>query len=421
MSAPYVRNTETLATTPLRCDALALVQAGLEAIDTTAVVQRQVHCDDHTLTIAGQSFDLTSVKRLYVIGFGKASCQAAAALEHILGSRIHSGLVIGNTPAVCEVITTHTGTHPKPSPQNVDYSEQMLARLKDMQSDDMVLVVVSGGGSALLCWPQAECDQGQKLYEASVRTGITIGELNTVRKHISSVKGGGLASMLWPARVVGLVFSDVPGHDYHMVASGPTYLDTTTVGDAQDIITRYGLGSYQLQETPKESKYFERVANIVLVSNAQALEAMATRATALGYQPTIVSDSLYDEPQDAIDQLLHVAGAHTVALAGGEFRLTIPAKVGEGGRNTRAALVALERIAPADLFVALASDGIDNGDVAGAIADVTTREHAQANGVDVATALTEYDDRTFFKKTGDALTTGPTDANVSDLMFLVRP
>ena len=231
-------NYDDLAITPARQCALEIVEAGLDAIATDTIVNRSVSYKDNRLKIGELDIDLTDVRHLHVIGFGKASCQAAESLEHTLGSRISSGLVIGNTSTTCEVIKTHQGTHPRPSLENGVHSEHMLAKVKDMNEKDLVIVLISGGGSALLCWPQTECEQGQRLYDESVHNGMTIQELNTVRKHISSLKGGGLAKLLYPARVIGLIFSDVPGIDYDMVASGPTYPDKSTISDAQSIIEK---------------------------------------------------------------------------------------------------------------------------------------------------------------------------------------
>jgi glycerate-2-kinase len=416
-----ITNSEQLATTPLRRDALAVVEAAFTAIDTEGVIARQVSFDGRILTVAGRSFDLAGVRHVHVIGFGKASCDAAAALERILGDRIASGMVIGNAPRVCETITAVVGTHPLPSPENARFSEQMMGLTKDVSKDDLVIVVVSGGGSALLCWPEAECDQGRRLYEAARHADLTIHELNTVRKHISALKGGGLAKALWPARVIALVFSDVPGRQYDLVASGPTYPDSSTIADAQTVIDRHSLGSYNLTDTPKEQKYFERVDNIVLVSNTEALEAMAAKATELGYIATVIADDLYEEPEKVIDRLVAKAVPRSVVVAGGEFRLLVPRHAGLGGRNLHAALTALTRIGAGDLFTAIASDGLDNTDAAGALADATTREHAAIAGLDAAAYLERFNDYELFRASGDIIMTGPTGANVSDLMLLIRP
>lgn len=416
----HIHNKEQLAVTPMRRDALTIIESGLNAIDTDSLVRRQVTYDGQILAIAGRTFDLTGVRHLHIIGFGKVSCRAAAALNDILGTRAEPGIILGARPGMCEHVGHFPASHPMPSPENVAATEQMMLHCQDMHDDDLVIVIVSGGGSAMLCWPMTECDAGRQLYEAACRADLTIHELNTVRKHLSALKGGGLAKLLWPAQVVGLIFSDVPGANYELVASGPTYPDTTTVADAQAVIERHALGSYQLTETPKEPKYFERVQNIVLVSNQEALEAMALQARKLGYAPTIAGDDLYESPEDAIGRLLALATPRSVVLAGGEFRLRVPKDAGTGGRNMHAVLAVLGRLPPEDLFIAIASDGMDNTDAAGAIADSVTREHAHAVGLDATSFLGRFDEYHFFSQSGDLIMTGPIEANVSDLMVLVR-
>lgn len=417
----HVQNAEQLATTPLRRDALAIVEAGLAAIDTERVIARHLSYDGRFLTVAGRSFDLSGVRRLHIIGFGKASCKAAQALERMLGSRIEAGIVIGNTPSTCEIITAYVGTHPLPSALNAEHTERMMLHCKDMHEDDMVIVIVSGGGSALLCWPMSECEQGRRLYEAALHADLTIHELNTVRKHLSQLKGGGLAKLLWPARVIGLIFSDIPGGQYDLVASGPTYFDSTNIADAQAIIERHALGDYTLIETPKDEKFFARIDNIVLVSNSDALEAMAAEARTRGYAANVVAAGLAEEPSAIVHRLLAVATPQLALIAGGEFRLRVPEHAGRGGRNMHATLAALDLLQPEDLFIAIASDGMDNTDAAGAIADAETRRHADLAGINPAEYLKRFDEYTFFSRLGDLVMTGPTEANVSDLMVFLRP
>ena len=271
----------------------------------------------------------------------------------------------------------------------------------------------------MLCWPASECDQGQKLYDAANRTGMTIQELNVLRKHVSALKGGGLASHLYPATVIGLIFSDVPGTAYDMVASGPTYLDTTTINDAQTIIDRHDIGPFDLAETPKDPKFFEKITNIVLVSNVVALDAMATATKKEGYTPLVLGNDCYDTPEALASRMLHMATPHSVVLAGGETRQTIPADHGTGGRNQHVALVMLERLHAPHTFAAVASDGLDNGDAAGALVDHASLRRIHELGLPLATHLQRFDERPVFSATHDLIFTGPTGENVSDLMLLL--
>ncbi len=183
----------------------------------------------------------------------------------------------------------------------------------------MIIVLVSGGGSALLCCPEKECKQGMLFTIAFLKTGGTISEMNTIRKHLSLLKGGGLAKIAYPATVIGLIFSDIPGNAFENVASGPTYKDKTTVADAEKIITENNLGNFELIETPKEDKYFEKVHNFVLVSNTTAVDAMAKKAKELDLDAKIVSTELYDEVDKAFEKnIFNITGSVNSSRRGAE-------------------------------------------------------------------------------------------------------
>ena len=408
-----IKNYDNLALTPERKIALDVFQAGLDAIDTNRVLREHVSLQAKQLTIQGRTFDLADKENVYILGFGKASCRAAQTLEALLAPIVTSGIVISNVSATCEVISTYHGTHPRPSTGNVDASSHLLELAEKATERDLVIVVVSGGGSALLCYPASECDQGQRLYDNFLATGGTIQELNTLRKHISRLKGGGLAKELYPAEVVGLIFSDIPGGHYDMIASGPTYYDHSTVSDAEEIIKRYQLEDFKLTETPKDERYFRRITNIPLVSNEIALHAMRRAGQSAGYRVVTLDHELYEPVEHLVRHMLHMLDTKTLVIAGGEPRLVVPDDVtGTGGRNTQAALVALGLIESNQLFASLASDGIDNSPGAGAIADTLTKEHAARTGSDDVLARENFDGFTFFTNTGDLIHTGPTEANV---------
>jgi glycerate-2-kinase len=417
-----IKNYNQLAVTPGRKLVLDILSAGLSAIDTARVLEESITLNEKTLTIQGRDFDLSQKENVYVLGFGKASCRAAQTLERILKPVMTSGIVISNVAATCEVISTYHGSHPRPSTNNVSATTQLLELAQQATERDLVIVVVSGGGSALLCYPASECDQGQRLYDTFLETGGTIHELNTLRKHISELKGGGLAKALYPAEIVGLIFSDIPGGHYDMIASGPTYHDHSTVQDAQEIISRYNLGEYTLTETPKDERYFERVTNIPLVSNEVALAAMKQAGEAAGYQVIVLDHELYEPVDDLVKHMLHMADEpKTIVIAGGEPRLIVPKDAtGVGGRNTHAALVALGQISETQIFASLASDGIDNCPAAGAISDTHTKDHAATTGADDVLARDNFDGFHFFEHTQDLIHTGPTETNVSDLFIAAQ-
>ena len=200
-----ITNFDELNTGALREKALTIAESAYAAIDTDAAIRAKISFEGMTLVVDGRSYDLSWFRRIRVIGFGKVSCAAAMTIESLLRGHITSGVVIDVRPGVCDVIEIAQGTHPKPSPENLAVSKRVVDMAQDSDERDLVIVIVSGGGSSLLCWPAEECTLSMRLYDDLLKTGATIEEMNTVRKHISDVKGGGLAKMLHPATVVGLV------------------------------------------------------------------------------------------------------------------------------------------------------------------------------------------------------------------------
>ncbi|MBM3272411.1 DUF4147 domain-containing protein [Candidatus Kaiserbacteria bacterium] len=415
-----IKNAEQLATTPLRKDALAIAEAAFDAIDTETVIRARLAYSGSTLTIDGTGYDLNAYKRIMVLGFGKASCKAVQTIEGLLRERITKGVAIDVHAGVCDIVEVAQGSHPRPSAGNVEVSERMVALAREAGADDLVIVVVSGGGSSLLCWPAEECDQGGKLYDDAKRVGMTIAEMNTVRRHVSAVKGGGLAAVLYPATVLSLVFCDVPGDHFEDVASGPTFYDTSTIADAQAILDRYQLTGYTLTETPKDKSLFDKVTNLHMVSNSLALTGMAAAAAKLGYRVVNVGSALYDEPQVLIQKMRAEAGEKLAVIAGGESRLSVARAGGKGGRCQYIALAALSQLAEHELLLPFASDGIDNSDTAGAIADSETKRKLAEKNISVPAALESFDTYHPLEASGDILFTGQTDANVSDLYIFLR-
>ena len=292
---------------------------------------------------------------------------------------------------------------------------------KRISDKDLVIVVVSGGGSALLCWPMEECKQANRLYEDFLKTGGDIKELNTIRKHLSLLKGGGLAKQLYPATVIGLIFSDVPGDNFEYIASGPTYKDVTTILDAQAILDKYGLTDYTLNETPNDDKYFERVTNIPMVSNLEALEAMKAKAASFGVKAEILSSEMYGDPHQIVHSFLKEIEPGGMVLAGGEPKAIITKPSGTGGRCQRLAIEMLPHLTETDIFAAFASDGLDNSPDDGVIEDWQTVQTVKSNKIDLETFKNNWDSLGFYTETGNELIeTGPTQANVSDLMIMYR-
>jgi len=421
MNKRFIKNFDELATTPNRKIALEIVEAGFDAISTEKIVNSSVSLAGNFLFIKGKEYNLTKFKEIKIVGFGKSSCEAALALEKILGSRIKEGVVIGLHKVVCEYIETFAGTHPKPSKSNIEAGRKIYEILDQSQKDDLIIVIVSGGGSALLSYPESEVCQGAKLYDAFLKCGKTITEINNVRKHLSLLKGGGLAKAAYPATIIGLVFSDVPGDIFEDVASGPTYKDKTTIADAKKIIAENNLGEFDLIETPKEDNYFDNVSNFVLISNKTAVEAMAKKAQEFNLKADVVSTDLYDEIEKALEKIFTAKKENVVVLAAGEPSIIVGKGEGKGGRNLHMGLQAIKNkmIDKDSVFISFASDGMDNSDVAGAIIDKNTIEKIEKLGLNIDNYLDSFNSYSIFQKSGDMIITGPTDANVSDLMILL--
>lgn len=420
MDKTLITNFDALATSKQREDALTIAEAGLRAIDTQAVLHNSIELDGNILRIAGQRFDISRYEHTYVIGFGKVACTAAYTLEQILKDRIKDGAVVGLSERVCQTIDTYAGTHPIPSAQNYTASKHIEEVARSAKENDLVLVIVSGGGSALLCSTMGECDQGQALFNAFLQSGGTIEELNIVRKHISKLKGGGLAKALYPATVVSLIFSDVPGGDLSAVASGPTCFDETTIADAQEIIDRYNLGDFILNETPKDLEYFKRVHNIPIVSNMTALTAMQASAQTLGYQAEIVSATQYATADETASLLTTQVSPGSVQIMGGETKVTVPeGSQGTGGRNGYVALSMLDSLEADQVFISIASDGHDNTTAAGAIVDAQTLTKAADAALNHHEYQADLNSFPFFASVDDHIHTGQLDSNVSDLLFLL--
>ncbi|MDO8504727.1 MAG: DUF4147 domain-containing protein [Candidatus Liptonbacteria bacterium] len=425
-----IKNFDSLAVTPLRRAALIIAEAGLEAIDTEKVVRGQVRIEGDTLHIGGEIASLKDIGRIVVITVGKCALDAAVVLEKVLGDRLTRGvaLYIGSYTKL-EKIVGIKGTHPFPSEDNVRGATTIVESLGGLSENDLVIFVISGGGSTLLCLPDkgGYAEEGM-ILKTLTKEGVTIQEVNVVRKHISLARGGYLAKYAYPARVVSLIFSDVPGDGIQFVASGPTVKDTTTISDAEAILAKYnvlkqcGLEKCGLAETPKEDKYFEKVRNIVAVSNKEALDAMAAKALELGFASSIRDYSLSGEAEAVglrIAGELNKEAPKTALFYGGETTVTVSGR-GRGGRNLELVFSALDQVGEGGLVMSIASDGRDNGEFAGAISDILTKQAVLDKRVDRDAVLKENNEYPTFEEIGHYLVTGDTGSNVSDLIIAIK-
>jgi glycerate-2-kinase len=425
-----IQNFVPLAKTPARRSLLTIAEAGLHAIDTRTVIREVLQREGDALTIGKVSVDLRQVDRLVFVAVGKCAADAAVAAEEILGDRITRGVVLDvkKCPEV-KNLQTFCGTHPLPSDENLAATEAIVKNLEDLTDRDLVIFVISGGGSTLLFLPQNPKDREEiAIFNALTNAGATIEELNTVRKHLSLARGGGLAKYAYPARVISLIFSDVPGDVLSFISSGPTVKDETTVQDAEEILAKFDvlrvcdMKKCGLMETPKEDKYFASVKNILAVSNRKALEAMRDEARTLGFATEIRDTELSGEVTDIAEMVadaIHQAPPKSVLLWGGETTVKIKGK-GEGGRNLQLAAIALDLVKDDEEILSFGSDGHDHGPYAGAICDTMTKQTIVDAKLDLKKFRDNNDTQALFEKVGNYVLTGDTGSNVSDLIIAMK-
>jgi glycerate 2-kinase len=423
-----IKNFEQLATSPLRRQALIIAESGYAAINTKNAVENNFLFDNKTqlLNVYGQIFDLSRFKRIICVGFGKAALEAVATIQNTLKDRISCGYVIDLKDGVLGNITCKIGTHPYPTLVNVQATKELMTMLEESGEKDLVICVVSGGGSALLCYPHdMSCETETAIISALTVKGATIQELNTVRKHISEVKGGRLAKIIYPATCISLIFSDVPGDDLGMVASGPTVKDETDNRLAQEILTKYNtlelcqMPSCKLLETPKEDKYFERIHNILFVSGQTAMAAMREKAEDLGFDVKVLTPAFTGEARVLGPEIVLQNKPGQCLLGSGESTVKIIG-IGKGGRNQEMALAALPKLTENQVLLCLASDGHDNNEAAGAVVDESVLIKAETLMLESKTYLDNNDSFSFFEATGDLIFTGLTEANISDFFVCVK-
>ncbi len=425
-----IKNFDDLARNDLRRDALSIAEAGLEAIDTKKAIACAVRISNQGISILDQRFELNKKGRFFVVGVGKCSLDAAEALENLLGDSIYKGMVIDiRCNPELKRIKSCEGDHPFPSQRNVDLTSEMIEILKEVTKDDLVIAIISGGGSTLLCNPvNFTCVDESNIVQCLFRGGATIQEINIVRKHLSLARGGNLAKACYPSQVVALVFSDVVGNDLHAIASGPLLKDDSSVEEAREILQKYfadkrcSFNLDNLMETPKEDKYFEKVHHVMMVSNDIGLFAMKREAEKLGLNARICTSCLVGEASVKgrdIAKELHHAQKKSVLLYGGETIVRMRGS-GKGGRNQEIVLSALQNLKEDECLISMASDGRDNTEVAGAICDTISVGTAKIKKLSPKKYLDNNDSFPFFAELNDHIITGPTGSNVADFIIALR-
>lgn len=423
-AAGLIKNFTSLATTERRKVALKILAAGLTAIQPEQVLKEAVGLEEDILRIKTKKIRLSKFERVFLLGFGKGSAEVASYLEKKIGKFLTKGWVIDTVARESGKINYTLGTHPLPSKVNIDFTEKVLKETANLTKKDLVLIVICGGGSALFEAPFAlKLKELSEVFGKLINSGANISEINVVRKHLSKVKGGSLAKHLYPAKVVNLIFSDVPGNDLSVIASGPTVQDRSTIALAVKTLEKYGVrGSLvplsALTEVPKEPKYFENVDNVIILSNMTALEAMNKEAKSLGYKSFIFSDRIQGDAKKIGRKLIEQTPPGKILLAGGETTIKVTGK-GKGGRNQALALACLPMVDDT-LILAFDSDGLDYWHFGGAIADKETTEKSGKAGLDPKEYLSNDDSGTFFEKIKDGILSDKLGSNVTDLIIVLK-
>jgi len=442
----------------IRSEAADIFMSSLEAVNPYHAVKRFVRVEGERLVVGTQDqatveLDLGEYDRISLVGGGKATAPMAKAMEELLGERINEGLInvkygFGSDLALTEITEA---SHPLPDSSGVKGTTKILDLLQTAVKEDLIFSLISGGGSALLVQPagRVTLSEMQDLTQSLLKCGASIDEMNTVRKHISSSKGGQMARAAMPATTINLMLSDVVGDSMDVIASGPFVPDTSTFEDALGILKKYDLRDVpaaiqshlkrgmegRIPETPKaDDPIFDPVHNFIIGSNILALKAAEDKARNLGYNTLILSSMVEGETREVAR--VHAAIAKEIVktgrpipppacvISGGETTVTIRGK-GLGGRNQEFCLAAALDLIGLPQRVAVLSGGTD-GDAgptkaAGAIVDPLTVSRGKEAGIEAVDFLNNNDSYHFFEKTDDLLITGPTDTNVMDVrLVLIR-
>ncbi|RZB36851.1 MAG: glycerate 2-kinase [Desulfobacteraceae bacterium Eth-SRB2] len=440
----------------LRSDAKEIFAGCLTAVDPYKAVKRFVHVQGDRLIVGMEGgpeteLDLAEFDRISLVGAGKATAPMAAAIEELFGERIQKGLInvkYGFTQELAFTEITEAG-HPVPDENGVKGTGKILDFLQSTGEKDLIFSLISGGGSALLPFAveNITLSDKQEITRELLACGASIDEINAVRKHISSSKGGQMARAAFPATIINLMLSDVVGDKMDVIASGPFVPDSATFKDVWKIFNKYKLKDIplaihkhmksglngQISETPKENdKIFNRVFNFIVGSNILALESASATAKTLGYETLILSSMVEGETREVAR--VHTAIAKEIVktcrpipapaciITGGETTVTIRGD-GLGGRNQEFCLAAcmdLVELPPRVVILSGGTDGNDGPtDAAGALVDPFTVTRGKDAGMEAAEFLNRNDAYHFFEKTEDLLMTGPTNTNVMDVRLVL--
>ena len=434
----------------LRKIILDIAGEAVSAVEPHRAVTRRVSLDGSRLRVGGGEYDLDAFERVVVVGAGKASAPMAVAVEEILGDRIAAGVVVvkeGHAETTRKIEIIEAG-HPEPDSRGEAGARKLLDLVKGAGPDALVITLMSGGGSALLpLYPEGvDLDDMQDLTRLLLRCGATIGEINTVRKHLSLVQGGRLAQAAGGAGILSLLVSDVVGNPLDIIASGPTTADTSTYDDALGVLRKYEISEEapsgplerlrrgaagEIEETPKPGDpALGRVRHVIVADNDAAATAAAGAAAAAGFDSQLITTHMEGEAREVARLLAGIAKDLVIRkrpiappaclVFGGETTVTVLGN-GRGGRNQEMALaaaIALQGI-PNAAALCLGTDGNDGPtDAAGGLIDGYTVARGEARGMDARSYLADNNSYEFLKAVGDLVVTGPTRTNVNDLALI---
>lgn len=448
-----LKNAKTSELRRARGILIEIVNKAIASADSASAMRRRLKLEGERLKIGTHEFDLSRIEKIIVVGGGKASGNMAEVLEEILGDKVTGGVV--NVPEGmaskyrARKIDLVEAGHPLPTEAGVRGAEKMMKLVSGLGPKDLVICLLSGGGSALVTLPAdgISLDEMRETTQLLLKSGASIQEVNAVRKHLSRVKGGQLAKAAHPARVITLLVSDVVGDRLDTIASGPTHPDQTTFSDALAVVEKYGIAEKvpgnvlkrlkggaegKEPETPKPGeKYFRNTFHEIIASNADAVGAAAGIGKSHGFNVSTLTTAMQGEAREVGAHLAATAkevmkvgkpvSRPALLISGGETTVTVKGE-GVGGRNQELVLSAAIGISGLENVVvaSFSTDGIDGPtDAAGAVADGFTLERAKHLGLDSKAYLERNDSYSFFKGLGDLLVTGPTGTNVMDVTCLI--
>lgn len=430
-----------------------LFLTGLNAVRPDTALKRECRIKGNQLSIDESLFSLDHFENIYIVGAGKGTAPMAKSMEEILGERLTGGIIVvkyGHTESLNKVQLIEAA-HPVPDEAGVQGAKKIIALAKKAGQNDLVICLISGGGSSLLPLPARDLtlEDKQLTTDVMLSCGANIHEINTIRKHLSEIKGGQLAESVFPATLISLIVSDVIGDKLDVIASGPTVPDSSAFSDCISILEKYNLKTQvpnevishllkgtkgEIQETPKkDNSCFETVMQKIIARNSDALRAIENEARKKGFHTYLLSDSIQGEAKDVAKYITSLAKTGRIKgetikrpaciISGGETTVCLKGN-GKGGRNQEMALAAAIELQDSSemYFLSCGTDGNDGPtDATGAIVTHKTFAQAKILKLDPIEYLNNNDSYHFFEQIGGLIKTGPTNTNVMDVQILIIP